>query len=49
MGSIGNRAFRGMEGYDSQGSPGVIALKRGLERLNYIIEGINLIKDVGTP
>ena len=27
---------------------GVIALKRGLERLGYIIEGIRLEKDVGT-
>ena len=39
----------GWKGYDSQGPPGVITLKRGLERLNYIIEGINLAKDVGTP
>jgi hypothetical protein len=38
----------GWKGYDSQGSPGVIALKRGLERLGYIIEGIRLEKDVGT-
>lgn len=39
----------GWKGYDSQGPPGVIALKRGLDRLSYIIEGTKLIKDVGTP
>lgn len=38
----------GWKGYDSQGPPGVIVLKRGLDRLNYIIEGINLSKDVYT-
>jgi hypothetical protein len=38
----------GWKGYDSQGPPGVIVLKRGLDRLNYIIEGTKLIKDVGT-
>ena len=38
----------GWKGYDSQGPPGVIVLKRGLDRLNYIIEGIKLAKDVGT-
>ena len=38
----------GWKGYDSQGPPGVIVLLRGLDRLNYIIEGTNLIKDVGT-
>ena len=36
------------KGYDSQGPPGVIVLKRGLERLEFIIEGIRLEKDVGT-
>ncbi len=39
----------GWKGYDSQGPPGVIALKRGIDRLSYIIEGTKLIKDVGTP
>jgi hypothetical protein len=37
------------KGYDSQGPPGVVALKRGLDRLSYIIEGTKLLKDVGTP
>lgn len=39
----------GWKGYNSQGPPGVIALKRGLDRLSYIIEGTKLTKDVGTP
>ena len=38
----------GWKGYDSQGPPGVIVLMRGLDRLNYIIEGTKLVKDVGT-
>ena len=38
----------GWKGYDSQGPPGVIVLLRGLDRINYIIEGIKLVKDVGT-
>lgn len=38
----------GWKGYDSQGPPGVIVLRRGLERLGFIIEGIRLEKDVGT-
>ena len=38
----------GWKGYDSQGPPIVIILKRGFDRLNYIIEGMNLIKDMGT-
>lgn len=39
----------GWKGYDSQGPPGVVVIKRGLDRLSYIIEGTKLIKDVGTP
>lgn len=39
----------GWKGYDSQGPPGVIVLMRGLDRLNYLIEGIKLAKDMGTP
>jgi len=38
----------GWKGYQSQGPPGVIVLKRGMDRLNYIIEGIELGKDVYT-
>lgn len=38
----------GWKGYSSLGPPGVITLKRGLDRLGYIIEGINLTKDMGT-
>lgn len=38
----------GWKGYDSQGPPGVITLKRGLDRLYHIIEGTRLVKDVGT-
>ena len=39
----------GWKGYDSQEPPGVIVLKRGLDRLSFIIEGTKLAKDVGTP
>lgn len=39
----------GWKGYHSQGPPGVVALKRDMDRLSYIIEGTKLIKDVGTP
>lgn len=39
----------GWKGYDSQGPPGVITLIRGMDRLGYLIEGVNLMKDVGTP
>jgi len=38
----------GWKAYDSQGPPGVIVLKRGLDRLGYIMEGIKLAKDMGT-
>lgn len=44
MGRLG-----GWKGYDSQGPPGVIVLRRGLDRLAYIIEGMELAKDVYTP
>ena len=43
MGRLG-----GWKGYDSQGPPGVIALRRGLDRLAYIMEGMELAKDVYT-
>lgn len=38
----------GWKGYDSLGPPGVICLKRGLDRLSHIIEGVNLAKDMCT-
>lgn len=38
----------GWKGYDSQGSPGVICLKKGMDRFNAIIEGINIAKDMCT-
>ena len=38
----------GWKGYDSQGPPGVICLKKGLERFNNIVEGINIAKDMCT-
>lgn len=38
----------GWKGYDSQGPPGVICLKKGLDRLTHIIEGIRLARDVCT-
>lgn len=38
----------GWKGYDSQGPPGVIALRRGLDRLTYIMEGMELARDVHT-
>jgi hypothetical protein len=38
----------GWKGYDSQGPPGVICLKKGLDRFNAIIEGINIAKDMCT-
>lgn len=43
MGRLG-----GWKGYDSQGPPGVIALRRGLDRLAYIMEGMELARDVST-
>lgn len=36
----------GWKGYDSQGPPGVITIKKGLDRLAYIIEGIRLARDM---
>lgn len=38
----------GWKGYDSQGPPGVICLKKGLDRFNSIIEGIKIAKDMCT-
>jgi len=38
----------GWKGYDSLGPPGVICLKKGLDRLSHIIEGVNLAKDMCT-
>ncbi len=38
----------GWKGYNSQCPPGVIVLKRGLDRLAYIMEGLLLAKDMGT-
>jgi len=38
----------GWKGYHSQGPPGVITMKKGIERLAYIIEGIRLARDVCT-
>ena len=38
----------GWKGYDSQGPPGVICLKQGMDRFNAILEGINIAKDMCT-
>lgn len=38
----------GWKGYDSQGSPGIILLKRGLDKFAAIYFGWSLAKDVGT-
>lgn len=38
----------GWKGYDSQGPPGVICLKKGLDRFNSILEGIKIAKDMCT-
>ena len=38
----------GWKGYDSQGPPGVICLKKGLDRFNGIIEGFKIAKDMCT-
>lgn len=38
----------GWKGYDSQGPPGVICLKIGLDRLYHIIQGIEIAKDICT-
>lgn len=38
----------GWKGYDSQGPPGVICLKKGLDRFNHIMEGIEIAKDMYT-
>ncbi len=38
----------GWKGYDSQGPPGMICLKNGLDRFNAILEGIKIAKDMCT-
>jgi hypothetical protein len=38
----------GWKAYESQGPPGLLVLRRGLEKFNYILEGYLLSKDVGT-
>lgn len=38
----------GWKGYDSQGPPGIILLKRGLDKFSNIFFGWKLAKDVGT-
>ena len=38
----------GWKGYDSQGPPGIILLKRGLDKYSNIFFGWNLAQDVGT-
>lgn len=38
----------GWKAYESQGPPGVIALKKGLERFGFMMEGMLLMQDVGT-
>ncbi|MDB5120691.1 MAG: Transposase for transposon Tn5, partial [Sphingobacteriales bacterium] len=38
----------GWKGYESQGKPGIIVLKRGLDKFNAIYYGWRLAIDVGT-
>ena len=38
----------GWKGYKSQAPPGIIILKRGLERFSFMLEGMLLVKDMGT-
>ncbi|MGL4632060.1 MAG: IS4 family transposase [Leadbetterella sp.] len=38
----------GWKAYGSHGPPGVLAIRRGMERFSYILEGFLLIKDMGT-
>ena len=38
----------GWKAYGSQGPPGIIVLKRGLERFGFIMEGMSLVQDMGT-
>jgi hypothetical protein len=38
----------GWKAYESQGPPGVITLKRGLERFAFMLEGMLLVQDMGT-
>lgn len=38
----------GWKGYESQGPPGIIVLKRGLDKFSSIFYGWKLARDVGT-
>lgn len=38
----------GWKAYESQGPPGIITLKTGLERFGFMVEGMLLVQDMGT-